>query len=182
MKEYRIHFLKLSLQVFFIIFLTISTSNILRAQSNSLKQLKKNVTNLNEKESSTKSSDPWTVNHIITAEELSKNLSDQKSKKPVILQVGFDFLYNEEHIPGTKYAGPASNKKGIDTLKAEVKNLSRDQEIIIYCGCCPWKHCPNIRPAYKTLSDLGFKNVHVLYLPDSFAKDWKDKGYPVTSH
>ena len=38
--------------------------------------------------------------------------------------------------------------------------------------------CPNVRPAFKALQDLGFKNVRVLLLPANFATDWADKGLP----
>lgn len=159
--------------------LIIISSGFSFAQLSSLKQLKKDTQSLNQKEGSTKSTDPWTINQIITADELSKELSSSKNNKPVVLHVGFDFLYNQEHIPGAKYIGPASRENGIQSLKNEVKNLKKDQSIIIYCGCCPWGHCPNIRPAFKTLKELGFNNVKVLYLPDSFAKDWKGKGYAI---
>jgi hypothetical protein len=40
-------------------------------------------------------------------------------------------------------------------------------------------HCPNIRPAFQTLNDLGYTNVHILDLPSNFRADWMEKGYPV---
>ncbi len=158
-------------------FLIIAFFNVTFAQLNSIKQLKNDAQSLNQKNTSTKPTDPWTLNQVITTVELSKELSTSKSDKPVILHIGFDFLYNQEHIPGAKYVGPASKENGIKSIKNEVKNLKKDQGIVIYCGCCPWGHCPNIRPAFKTLKELGFTNVKALYMPDSFVKDWKDKGY-----
>ncbi len=149
------------------------------AQVSSVKQLKDEIRNLNLLQTSTKPNDPWNIDHIITTGELSNELSGSKNKKPVILQIGFDFLYNQEHIPGAIYAGPASKDFGMKALKKTVKNLNKDTNIVIYCGCCPWSHCPNIRPAYKELKDMGYTNVKVLYLPDSFAKDWKGMGYEV---
>jgi len=150
------------------------------AQLNSLKQLKQNAKDLNILKQSIKSSDPWTIDHLITTDELAKELKNSKTHKPLILQVGFKFLYNTGHIPASKYVGPASEKSGIKSIKNEVKSLKKNKSIVIYCGCCPWGHCPNIRPAYKTLKDLGFTNVKVLYIPQDFGKDWADAGYSVS--
>ena len=157
--------------------LIIISSNLSFAQLNSLKQLKKDAQSLNLKSGSTKPTDPWTLNQIITTDELSKELSS-KDNRPILLHVGFDFLFNQDHIPNTKYIGPASRVNGIQSLKKVVKDLKKNESIVIYCGCCPWADCPNIRPAFKTLKELGFTNVRALYLPNSFAKDWKGKGYP----
>jgi thiosulfate/3-mercaptopyruvate sulfurtransferase len=154
-------------------------SQISFAQINSIKELKEDARNLKDKGISISTSDPWTLEHIITPQELSKELSVSKTKKPVIYHVGFDFLFQQGHIPSSIYAGPASNQQGLDKIKSEAKNLSYDQYIVIYCGCCPWKDCPNIRQAYLTLKNLGFTNVKVLYIADTFAKDWKNKGYAV---
>lgn len=131
-----------------------------------------------EENSMVKSSDPWTKNDIIKPDELSKILSDNKSGKPEIIQIGFSFLYEQNHIPGAKYMGPASNADGIRSIKEGVKDLNKNKNIVIYCGCCPWGDCPNIHPAFKTLHDLGFKNVKLLYIPHTFVKDWVDKGFP----
>jgi hypothetical protein len=57
--------------------------------------------------------------------------------------------------------------------------VPRSANLVIYCGCCPFDHCPNIRPAYKALHEMGFVHVRVLVLPTSFAADWVEKGYPV---
>jgi rhodanese-related sulfurtransferase len=148
-------------------------------QSRSTNDIKSNVQELNRKQISLEPNDPWTIDHIITPEELSKELSNSKTKKPVIFHVGFDFLYKQGHIPGSIYAGPASNQQGIDILKDKVLKFKHDRDIVLYCGCCPWKYCPNIRQAYITFIELGFTNVKVLYIADTFEKDWKDKGYSV---
>jgi hypothetical protein len=39
--------------------------------------------------------------------------------------------------------------------------------------------CPNVRPAYKRLKDLGFTRVRVLILPTNFQTDWAARGYAV---
>jgi len=149
------------------------------AQTNSVQELKKNVQIIKDKSISIQPSDPWTIDHIITAEELSNELKNSGEKKPLIYYVGFDFLYKQSHIPGSVYTGPANKQQGLDKIKSELKNVKLDQYIVIYCGCCPWTDCPNIRQAYNTCKKLGFTNVKVLYIPNSFAADWKNKGYPI---
>ncbi len=95
-----------------------------------------------------------------------------------MLYVGYPPLYQGGHIAGATFAGPASKSGGIQKLNQEVKDLPRDRQIVLYCGCCPWKDCPNIRPAFQTLKDLGFKNVKVLYLAKNLLTDWIAKGFP----
>src|ERR1700744_3301938 len=75
----------------------------------------------------------------------------QGSDKPLILQVGSHVFYAEAHIPGSEYVGAVGTSAGIQALRERVSGLKRDQLIIIYCGCCPWDRCPNIRPAYTEL-------------------------------
>jgi hypothetical protein len=38
--------------------------------------------------------------------------------------------------------------------------------------------CPNIRPAYRTLKELGFTHIRVLSLPENLHADWVSKDYP----
>jgi hypothetical protein len=123
--------------------------------------------------------DPWTASDVLQPAELAQLLSDPKSKKPLILCVGFDFLYRQAHIPGAEYHGPAGKPQGLDNLKQRVERLPHGQSIVLYCGCCPWTHCPNIRPAFAAVREMGFKHVKVLSLPTDFATDWVHKGYPV---
>lgn len=124
-------------------------------------------------------SDPWQVDRLLKPEVLVKDLSVAMSEKPLVLCVAFPLLYPNAHIVGSKFAGPGSNPNGIQKLKQEVEKLPRDKQIVLYCGCCPWKHCPNIRPAFRTLLELGFKNVRVLDLPNNFQQDWIAKGFPI---
>lgn len=112
-------------------------------------------------------------------QELSAMLIHKKSTGPVILQVGSQVMFEEAHIRGAEYAGPGSQEAGLKLLRKRVAGLKRDTPIVIYCGCCPWNHCPNIWPAYKTLVGMGFTHVRALYLADNFGSDWVNKGYPV---
>jgi len=101
------------------------------------------------------------------------------AEKPLVLQVGSHMLFAQAHIPGSEYIGPGSQPAGILQLQNRVSALSRKKLIVLYCGCCPLNRCPNLGPAFAKLSEMGFTNVKVLYLADSFGADWADKGYPV---
>src|SRR5690349_16144691 len=68
--------------------------------------------------------------------------------RPAIFQVGPNVLYRSKHIPASLYAGPGSKSEGLDLLRSAVAKLPKDREIVIYCGCCPWDRCPNVKPAF----------------------------------
>jgi rhodanese-related sulfurtransferase len=116
---------------------------------------------------------------LIQPEELVRALQSAKGDKPVVIQVGSHVLYSQAHIPGSEYIGPASSEGGLQQLRKRVETLPRNKSIILYCGCCPWSHCPNVKPADDALRALGFTNVKVLYIANNFGTDWVDKGYPV---
>lgn len=124
-------------------------------------------------------SDPWTKAQLISPEALNKLLVQTKLAKPLIIQVGFRPLYIQGHIPGSVYYGPGSRPEGLAELREYVQELPRNQEIVIYCGCCPWSECPNVRPAFKALREMGFTRVKVLEIPDRLSTDWVGKGYPL---
>jgi len=115
----------------------------------------------------------------IDADELVKILESARGEKALVIDVGSHVLYSQAHIPGSEYVGPASTENGLQLLRKRVQALPRAQFIVIYCGCCPWTHCPNVKPADDALQALGFKNVKTLYIPTNFGTDWVDKGYPV---
>ena len=114
----------------------------------------------------------------ISPEDLVKRLRNSGNEKPLMIQVGSHVLYAQAHIPGSEYIGPASTEAGLQQLRKRVESLPRTNSIILYCGCCPWSHCPNVKPADDALRSLGFSNVKVLYISDNFGTNWVDKGYP----
>ncbi len=116
---------------------------------------------------------------LVTPSELAKSLQSDNAKKPLLFGVGPHSLYAQAHIPGSEYMGANSSEAGKQQLRERVKTLPHNTPIVIYCGCCPWSHCPNVHPAYQELHSLGFTNVKVLYIADNFGTDWVDKGYPV---
>jgi thiosulfate/3-mercaptopyruvate sulfurtransferase len=108
-----------------------------------------------------------------------KELASHLDAGTVIFQVGPNVLYRSKHIPGAIYAGPGSKPEGLSLLRAAAAKFPRTREIVIYCGCCPWIRCPNIKPAIDTLQQMGFTKVKALYLETNFATDWIDHQYPV---
>ena len=123
------------------------------------------------------SSEPWTDAQTVKPSELVKELDAKGNARPVVVCTGFRVLYEGAHVPGAVFHGPASKPEGLDDLKKWAQGISRSSSIVLYCGCCPFDHCPNIRPAFETLRSMGFKNLRVLVLPNSFAKDWVAQGY-----
>ncbi len=117
---------------------------------------------------------------LIQPADFAASLQTSSVPKPLILQVGFRTMYDQSHIPGSDYAGPGNTPAGLHVLSDRVAALPKETAIVIYCGCCPWSHCPNIAAAYDTLHELGFTKVKVLYIADNFGTDWVDKGYPAT--
>lgn len=114
---------------------------------------------------------------LIQPQELAAILNS-KQPKPLILNVGPRMLYAQAHIPGAEYVGEGADPAGRQVLRDRVKNVPKKQFIVLYCGCCPWSHCPNVHPAYKELFDLGFRNVKVLYIATNLGADWVYRGYP----
>jgi thiosulfate/3-mercaptopyruvate sulfurtransferase len=116
---------------------------------------------------------------LINPEDLVKLLQTSSKEKPLMIQVGSNVLFAQAHIPGSEYIGPTSSESGLQQLRKRVESLPRTRSIVIYCGCCPWSHCPNVKPADDALRAMGFTNVKVLYISDNFGANWVDKGYPV---
>ena len=123
--------------------------------------------------------DPWTKTELISPELVNKLLSGAKGAKPLLIHVGFRPLYIQGHIPGSVFYGPAARPDGLAELRKHAQGLARSKPIILYCGCCPWDDCPNIRPAFKVLKEMGFTHVKVLEIPDRLSADWAAKGYPL---
>ena len=118
------------------------------------------------------------TSQLLNPDELVKVLQSSTGEKPLIIQVGSHVLYTQAHIAGAEYIGPATSESGVQQLRKRVEALPRNKFIVIYCGCCPWNHCPNIKPANDALRGLGFTNVKVLYIADNFGANWVEKGYP----
>lgn len=114
---------------------------------------------------------------LLQPEELVKILQSS-GPKPLILNIGPRTLYQQARIPGAEFIGQGSEPQGIEALKQRVKGLPKTTSMVLYCGCCPWMHCPNVEPAYQQLRAMGFTKVKVLFLATNLGVDWVYKGYP----
>lgn len=122
--------------------------------------------------------DPWTPAQTVQPQELVRELASA-SRRPIVVCVGFRPLFEGAHVPGALFHGSASTVEGLDDLKRWAQGVPRAANIVIYCGCCPIAHCPNIRPGFVALREMGFTHLRVLLLPDDFATDWVERGYPI---
>ena len=122
-------------------------------------------------------SNPWTETQTVQPAQLNKDLSDPKNA-PMVLFVGFQRLYTAGRIRGAQYHGSGGNAEGLAQIKKWAASVPRATNLVIYCGCCPLDHCPNLRPAFTVLHELGFTRLRVLILPTSFGEDWAGKGLP----
>src|SRR5215472_4793843 len=50
--------------------------------------------------------DPWTSGDLMPPQELGARLSGPADSKPRVVCVGFKFLYESGHIPGSVFYGP----------------------------------------------------------------------------
>jgi thiosulfate/3-mercaptopyruvate sulfurtransferase len=127
-----------------------------------------------------KASDPWTKSQLLQPADFARELASAKNlDSPTIVCVGFRTLYSGAHIPNAGFHGAAASEQGLAELKKWAASLPRSTHLVVYCGCCPFDRCPNIRPAVAALRDLGFTNLRVLLLPKDFASDWVEKGFPI---
>lgn len=122
--------------------------------------------------------DPWTSGQTVDPAALAKEISGPASGRPVVVSVSPHGLFLGGHIPGAIYEGPGYSAQGIEGLKRWAQRLPRSANIVVYCGCCPMVHCPNLRPAFRALKSMGFTHLRALILPTNFYTDWYSKGYP----
>ena len=111
---------------------------------------------------------------LMSPANLLKSYKGPQANKPLVYNIGF-----VGNIQGAKKIGAASKEEGLKQLMQEVRTLPKSASIVVYCGCCPFEHCPNVRPAYTMLQKLGFSKTKILDLPTSIKADWIDKGYPM---
>ncbi len=117
---------------------------------------------------------PWTASQVMQPSVLAQRINAHKTGNMVLLCVGPDDM-----IPGSVDIGPADDDDNIEKLKTYLNRMDKNREIVIYCGCCPYDRCPNIRPAFHAVMAMGFKNAKVLDLPKNLRTNWVDKHYPV---
>lgn len=108
------------------------------------------------------------------AEELAEKLKTGGKNSPLVLNVG-----PMENIKTAIPVGRATSVTGIEKIKQVVAWEPKNRTIVVYCGCCSYSSCPNLKPAYDALIALGFKDTKILGLPEGIKPDWVAKGYPM---
>jgi thiosulfate/3-mercaptopyruvate sulfurtransferase len=124
-------------------------------------------------------SDPWTSADVVQPADLAQEIREKNPTAPTILYVGFRTLYAGGHITGAVFHGTASSDSGMAEMKKWADTLPRAANLVIYCGCCPFDKCPNVRPAFAALHAMGLTHLRVLALPENFNADWIEKGFPI---
>jgi len=114
----------------------------------------------------------WTDKQLIQPATLA-DIIKNNPKDVTIISVG---PFNT--IPGTIDIGMVSEPKKMTNFKTQLASIKKDAHIVIYCGCCPYEHCPNVRPAIDVLKEMKFTNYYLLDLPNNLRINWMDKGYP----
>lgn len=116
----------------------------------------------------------WTQAQLIQPAALASLIKNPKAAKPYIFNIGV-----EDDIKGARNVGAASEKANLEAFKKALANVPKKSMVVVYCGCCPFNKCPNIRPAFKLVKDLGFTNARLLNVPTNLNTDWISKGYPM---
>lgn len=111
---------------------------------------------------------------FVDPKTLAETLKAKGAHAP-ILNIGI-----VEDIQDAKHIGNLGKADGVRALEAFEKTLpSKNDEVIIYCGCCQLDTCPNVLTALRVLRERGYTNVRILNLPDDLETDWKAHGYPM---
>lgn len=118
--------------------------------------------------------EPWKPGQLMATKVLADRISNRQTGNMLIVSIGPD-----NPVRGSVDIGPGKEKENIAALKSLLEKTPRDKEVVIYCGCCPFDKCPNIRPAFQVLNELGFKQAKLLDIPKNIKVDWLDKNYPV---
>lgn len=119
--------------------------------------------------------EPWTNQQLLEPADLAKVLNNPKAEQPIVFCIGPQAL-----IQNSIDIGSTNNAENLKKLEKQLEKLPKDANIVIYCGCCPFKNCPNVRPAFNLLNEMQFENQKLLNLPRNIKVDWIDKGYPVS--
>jgi hypothetical protein len=117
---------------------------------------------------------PWTNNQLLAPSALNQILKNPNSPKYYIYSIGFQSI-----IKNSVDIGAGREKENQKKFKQQISKLPKDANIVIYCGCCPFSSCPNVRPIFSILNEMGFKNHKLLNLTQNIKVDWIDKGYAI---
>jgi hypothetical protein len=118
--------------------------------------------------------EPWKASQLIAPSELAHTLQTASSRQFIVYSIGPGAV-----IKNSIDIGPTQQEENLQKLEAQVRSLPKDAPIVIYCGCCPFNKCPNIRPAFTLLNNLHFTNHKLLNIPQNIKANWIDQGYPI---
>ena len=118
--------------------------------------------------------EPIPKTQLIQPQELAQLINNPSGVKPVIFNVG-----PVDQIKGAIRTGAVNEPEGFRKFQNETYKISKDQQVVVYCGCCTSDNCPNIRPAIKFLTENGYKKAKVLNIATGIKEDWVQKGFPV---
>jgi rhodanese-related sulfurtransferase len=101
-----------------------------------------------------------------TVDEVKARLD--RGEKPTLLDVREESEYARDHLPGAVHLG-----KGVIERDIEQRFPDPSTELILYCG-------GGFRSALAAdaLQKMGYRNVISM---DGGVRDWRNKGYPMTS-
>src|SRR5688572_7383689 len=85
--------------------------------------------------------EPWKPEQMMSPRELNEKLLLDKLSRPVVFNIG-----PEGQIKTAIRIGPVNHEEGLNSFKTTLLRIPRNREVVIYCGCCTVKNCPNIRP------------------------------------
>jgi hypothetical protein len=117
----------------------------------------------------------WDDKQLLEPSELA-GMINSKQELPLILSVG-----PGAYIQHSLAIGMVDSTEGVEKLKKELGTHPTNTKVVIYCGCCPFEHCPNVRPAIEALKAMKFTNYQLLNLSHNIKIDWINKGFPVTT-
>lgn len=115
----------------------------------------------------------WTKEQLLEPAILAQKIQDKKDL-PTLISVGPGAT-----IPNSIHIGMTNDAANLASLKTKLRSLPKAAPVVIYCGCCPFENCPNVRPAIAALKEQKFTNYKLLNIPRNMKADWIDKGYPV---
>jgi thiosulfate/3-mercaptopyruvate sulfurtransferase len=116
----------------------------------------------------------WKKEHLMPTAELAEKINKNTPDKPIIFNVG-----PMENIKSSVFVGRGTSATAIERMKSELSMQPKTKALVVYCGCCSYASCPNIKPAFDALIAAGFKNTKVLELPEGIKPDWVAKGFPM---
>src|SRR5213596_2507682 len=100
----------------------------------------------------------WTKDQLIEPAELAQIIQKNEAS-PIVYSIGPGAV-----IKNSIDIGSIKEPENMQEFKKQLSKLSKDADVVVYCGCCPFEHCPNVRPAVAALKEMKFTNYKLLNL------------------